>query len=146
MYTGLKHLHSLNRYILLALMLIVIFSSLKKWLGKKEYTPLDNKLNLFAFISAHTQLLIGLILYFISDWVNFSAPFVSKSYRFFTIEHLVAMLIAIMLITFGRTKVKKLTDSVTKHKRTFIYYIIALVIILASIPWPFRNLGVDKWI
>lgn len=145
MQTGLQHLHSLNRYILLILMLFVIVTSLQKWLGKKEYTNLDNKLNLFAFISAHTQLLIGLILYFMSDWVNFSAPFVSREYRFFTIEHLVAMLIAITLITLGRTKVKKLTDSVKKHKRTFIYYIIALIIILASIPWPFRHVGIDKW-
>lgn len=147
MYKGLQHLHSLNRYILLALLLIVLVSSLQKWLGKKDYTKLDNRLNLFTFISSHIQLLIGLLLYFLNEGglVNFSAPFASKIYRFFTIEHLAAMIIAIALITVGRINVKKTTDSIKKHKRTFIYYLVALIIILASIPWPFRNVGIDKW-
>jgi hypothetical protein len=58
--------------------------------------------------------------------------------RFFTMEHLVGMLIAITLITIGRIKGKKITDSVKRHKLTFWYFLIALVIMFASIPWPFR--------
>ncbi len=146
MYTGLQHLHSLNRYIILVLLLVVIYTSFTKWKGKKIYTGLDNKLNLFTFISAHIQLTIGLVLYFWnkSGLVNFDNISV-KIYRFFTLEHLVGMLIAIALITICRIKIKKISDHTKKHKQTFIYYLVALVIIFASIPWPFRNVGIDSW-
>ena len=139
MLTGFKHLHSANRYVLLALLLILIITSLKKWKGNKEYTKQDDKLNLLTFIFTHVQLLLGLVLYFKSDWVQFNENTMSNALlRFFTMEHLVGMLIAITLITIGRIKGKKITDSVKRHKLTFWYFLIALVIMGASIPWPFR--------
>lgn len=142
MLTGFKHLHSANRYILLALLLIVIVTSFMKWQGKKEYTKQDDKFNLLAFIFTHVQLLIGLVLYFTSDWVQFNENTMSNSLlRFFTVEHLVGMLIAIALITVGRIKGKKITDSVLRHKMTFWYFLIGLVIMIASIPWPFREVA-----
>ncbi len=144
MYTGLRHLHSANRYIILILLVLVVFSSLNKWLKKKEYTSADNRLNLFAFISSHIQLLTGLILYPMSDWVDFG-NLGNKYYRFFAVEHLIGMLIAIALITIGRIKMKKLSVPYKKHKVTFVYYFIALILILASIPWPFRNVGINNW-
>ena len=64
--------------------------------------------------------------------------------RFFTIEHTLGMLIAIVLITIGRIKGKKIIDSVKRHKLTFWYFFIALVIMIASIPWPFRGFG-NEW-
>ena len=146
MYKGLNHLHSLNRYIILALLLTVIISSFMKWRNKSEYTKTDNKLNLFTFISAHLQLTIGFILYFWnkSDFVNFDSMF-KDGYRFFTVEHTLGMVIAIALITIGRIKGKKITNSAKRHKTTFIYFLIALIVIIASIPWPFRNVGVTSW-
>ncbi len=139
MLTGFKHLHSANRYILLALLLIVIITSFQKWKGKKEYTKQDDKLNLITFIITHIQLLLGLVLYFTSNWVQFNENTMSSSLlRFFTVEHIFGMLIAITLITLGRIKGKKITDSVRRHKLTFWYFFIALIIMLATIPWPFR--------
>lgn len=139
MLTGFKHLHSANRYVLLALLLIVIIISLKKWKGNEEYTKQDDKLNLLTFIFTHVQLLLGLVLYFTSNWVQFNENTMFNALlRFFTMEHLVGMLIAITLITIGRIKGKKITDSVKRHKLTFWYFLIALVIMGASIPWPFR--------
>jgi hypothetical protein len=146
MLTGFKHLHSLNRYIILALILIVLYKSFTGWKKKQAYTPLDDKLNLFTFIFAHLQLTIGLTLYFTSDWVQFNEDtMANKILRFFTVEHLLGMLIAIALITVIRIKLKKITEETLKHKKTFIYYLIALIIIFASIPWPFRNVGILSW-
>ncbi len=140
MLTGLKHLHSANRYILLALLLIVIISSLMKWKGNKMYSKQDDKLNLLTFIFTHIQLLIGLGLYFMSSWVQFNENTMSNALlRFFTVEHLIGMLIAIALITIGRIKGKKITESARRHKMTFWYFFIALIIMIASIPWPFRS-------
>lgn len=142
MLTGFKHLHSVNRYVLLALLLIVIITSFRKWKGNKEYSKQDDKLNLVTFILTHVQLLLGLFLYFKSDWVQFNENTMSNALlRFFTMEHFVGMLIAIALITIGRIKGKKMIDSVRRHKTTFWYFFIALVIMIASIPWPFRAIA-----
>lgn len=146
MLKGFEHLHSANRYILLALLLIVIITSFQKWKGKKEYTKQDDKLNLLAFIFTHLQLLLGLTLYFTSSRVVLKGLDMSDKYdRFFTIEHTLGMLIAIALITIARIKGKKIVDAVRRHKLTFTYYLIALIIIFASIPWPFRNVGITNW-
>lgn len=146
MLTGFKHLHSVNRYILLALLLTVIIISFNKWKGKKEYTTQDDKLNLLTFIFTHLQLLIGFVLYFTSGMVQFNGDtMANKIIRFFTVEHMIGMLIAITLITIARIKGKKITDAVRRHKLTFTYYLIALIIIIASVPWPFRNLGITSW-
>ena len=140
MLTGFKHLHSLNRYVLLALLLVVIVTSYQKWKGNKEYTKQDDKLNLLTFIFTHIQLLIGLVLYFKSGFVQFGEnTMTNKIIRFFTVEHLVGMLIAIALITIARIKGKKILDAAKRHKLTFTYYLIALILIFASIPWPFRS-------
>ena len=146
MLTGFKHLHSFNRYIILTLLLVVIYKAFTGWKKKKEYTKLDDKLNLFTFISAHLQLTIGIVLYFTSNWVQFNEnTMANRILRFFTIEHIFGMVIAIALITIVRIKLKKVTDSTIKHKKTFIYYLIALLIIIITIPWPFRNVGISSW-
>lgn len=142
MLTGFKHLHSVNRYVLLALLLIVIITSFQKWKGNKEYTKQDDKLNLVTFILTHIQLLLGLVLFFTSTKVAFNEYTMSNSIlRFFTVEHTLGMLIAIALITIARIKGKKIADAAKRHKLTFTYYLIALILIFVSIPWPFRGFG-----
>ena len=58
--------------------------------------------------------------------------------RFFVVEHLLGMLIALVLGTLGHSLVKRATDDAVKYKRQFLFFGLALVIIIASIPWPFR--------
>ncbi len=127
-------LHSLNRFVLLALLLVVLYKSLTGWLNKSAYTNADDKLSLALFISTHTQLLLGIILYFVSPIVIFSgASMKDPIARYWLVEHLTGMLIAIALITMARITAKKLTDSTAKHKRLFIFNLIALVIVIAII-------------
>ena len=68
-----------------------------------------------------------------------------KLHRFWAVEHFAGMLIGIILITIGRGSAKKNITDVAKHKRSFTYYFIAFVIIVASIPWPFRELVGRPW-
>lgn len=145
MLTGFGHIHSVNRYILLALILIVIFTSFSKWKRKQAYSGQDDKLNLVAFILTHVQLLLGFILYFAKGWHKFT-PSTMKvpALRFFSVEHMIGMLIAIALITLARIKGKKITEAAKRHKLTFWYYLIALILMMASIPWPFRGFG-NAW-
>ncbi|HEY0744135.1 MAG TPA: cytochrome B [Chryseosolibacter sp.] len=141
MYTGLLHTHSFLRYIVLILLIVVIIQSLMGWLNKKPYGAMDNRLGLFLFISTHTQLLVGLILYFVSPFVQFSgAAMKDPSTRYWLVEHNTAMLIAIVLITLARTTSKKMTDSTAKHKRMFVFNAIALAIILVTIALSGRGI------
>ncbi len=146
MHSILVVLHSLNRFILLALLLIVLYHSLKGWLTKSPFEKADDKLSLFLFIATHTQLLLGLALYFVSPVVVFSgASMKDPVARYWLVEHLTGMLIAVVLISLGRILSKKVSDSTTKHKRLFIYNIVALVVILAIIAQNHRGFFNVSW-
>ncbi|MBT1699433.1 cytochrome B [Fulvivirgaceae bacterium PWU4] len=134
MYTGLLHSHSVLRYFILILLVVVIIQSLLGLVNKKPYTRMDNRVGLFLFICTHTQLLLGLVLYFVSPFVQFSgAAMKEPSTRYWLVEHNTAMLIAIVLITLARTTSKKMAVDQAKHKRMFIFNTIALAIILVTI-------------
>lgn len=128
--------HSGLRYVVLGLLIAAIVAAYSNWQQAKQG---DSKIYLFALIATHTQLLIGLILYFMSPKVNFDL-ISEKVFRFYSIEHVFMMIIAIVLITLGRVRSKKLSG-VDKHRTVLFFYALALIIILAAIPWPFRNLG-----
>lgn len=137
MYNILIHAHSGLRW----LVLIAIIVALVQTFMRRGTTGsiMETKSVLITFILTHVQLLIGLILYFISPKVIFGANTMSNSMlRFYTVEHLVGMLIAITLITLGYTKAKKAD---LPYNKAFNYYIAAFIIILVSIPWHFRELG-----
>jgi hypothetical protein len=141
MNTGLLHLHSGLRYLILAALLIVIVKSLLGWLNNKPFTSLDNKLSLYLLIFTHLQLVIGLGLYFVSDVVQFNAETMKNSaLRYWAVEHVIMMIIAVVLITAARSTSKKMTIDTAKHKRLFIFNTIALVIILAAIQMSGRGI------
>ena len=134
--------HSGLRWILLILLLAAVGNAYRKWRGNRVFTDGDNKLSLFTLIFAHVQLLLGIYLFFVSGKVMLKGLDMSNAIlRFFTVEHTLGMLAAIALITVGRIQVKKIQDDRLKHRKIFVFYLLALLLILISIPWPFRNLG-----
>ena len=147
MDTGLLHLHNILRWVILLFLLIAIIKSFAGMTGNKPFTNGDKKIGLFLMISAHIMLLIGLYQWLGGRYGLFTGGvpenvsiMKDKFYRFFLVEHPVSMLIAIILITIGRAQSKKNIADVSKHKKTFWYYIIALIFILAAVPWPFREI------
>ena len=134
MYLFFKYFHSGLRYIVLILVLGAIVQSLLGWIGKKPYTEGNRKLNLFALISAHTQLLIGLILYFISPLVQFSkATMKDATTRYWTVEHISMMLIAIALITVGYARSKRVASPEKKHFNVFMFYFLAIIMVVVTL-------------
>lgn len=142
MYSGLVHAHSGLRWIALVLLLAAVAVAIGKWQGRSGYTDGNRKLYLFTLIAVHTQLLLGLALFFISPKVNFSL-LSEKIYRFYTVEHTAGMLIAITLVTIGYSRSKRATDATTKQRLIGVFYGLGLLLILASIPWPFRIVGAN---
>lgn len=137
----LIHAHSGLRWIALILIIFAIVNAFAKK-GTALYEKKDKMLNLFAMISLHTQLLIGLILYFNSSKVNFVSGWMKNPIlRFYGMEHILMMIIALVVVTIGRKKAEKAEAPFTKHQLIAKWYLIGLIIILAAIPWPFRNLG-----
>jgi uncharacterized membrane protein len=140
-------LHSVLRWILLILLVASVFKSLNGFSNKKTLSAGDKKLWLFTMISAHTNLLIGLILLVFGRYgiVNTNLPegtsvMKDSYYRFFQVEHPVMMVIAIVLITIARGQVKKSIPDPAKYKKAFWLFVIALIVIMAAIPWPFYGI------
>lgn len=141
LYTGLLHTHSLLRYIVLLLLVVVVVKSLMGWVNKKSYDPIDNKLGLWLMISTHTQLLFGLFLYFLSPLVQFSSGTMKDALaRYWTVEHIFIMLLAVILITLARITSKKLSDDVAKHRRMFILNTVAFLLIVGAISMSGRGI------
>ncbi len=143
MYQGLLHTHSLLRWFLLIVLVLAIVSAFKGMFGKKSYSARDNKLRKYTVILTHIQLLIGLVLYFVSPLIkgalaDMKTTMASKSMRFFTVEHTVMMITAVVIITMGSAMAKRQTEDVLKHKKIAIWFTIAFIIIFMAIPWPFR--------
>ena len=144
-YTLIKYLHSGLRFVVTILLILAVINALIGWFSNKPYTDGTKKLNLFALISAHIQLLVGLVLYFISPFVQFGANTMKDATtRYWTVEHISMMIIAIILITIGYSKAKRAKEDVGKHRTIAIFFILAIVIIVAAITQSHRPmLGVS---
>ena len=131
MYEILKSAHSGWRYLVFVLLIIAVIQALSGWFGKKAYTEGNRKLNVFTLISAHIQLVLGLVLYFLSPLTK--GPMGDSLYRYWKVEHISMMIIAIILITVGNAKSKKVDAAISKHKTIAIFFGIALVLVVAAI-------------
>lgn len=132
--------HSTLRYFILVFLLILLYRSFQGWQKKGEFTATDNKVSLWLFILTHSQLLLGLILYFVSPLVIFDGASMKNAMaRYWLVEHVTIMLIAIVLITMARVTAKKMTDAVAKHKRLFIFNLIALILFIMAIAMSGRG-------
>lgn len=144
MEQGLLHLHNLLRWVVLLFALLVIIRSMMGMSSNTTFTAGDRKAALFLMISTDLQLLLGLALYYLKGWVtvlsNGGDVMSNKYNRFFAVEHLAGMLIAIILIHIGYSASKKALVDRVKHKKLFWFTLIAVLIIIITIPWPFREL------
>ncbi|NEU10413.1 cytochrome B [Flavihumibacter sp. R14] len=136
MYKILLGLHSGVRYIVIILFVLALIMAITGLFGRKPYSEANRKVNLFAMISAHTQMLIGLILYFFSPKVLLSdmgAAMKDTVLRYWTVEHMVMMIFAVILITVGHSRSKKAADAFNKHRAIALFYGLALLVILLAI-------------
>lgn len=139
MYTGLQHLHSGVAYLALLALILVIIYALVGSLSGREFTEKDRKIALIAFIVSHIQLLVGLILYFVSP-IGFSlltggGAMSDSASRLTALEHPLINIVAIVLITIGYSRAKKLSTSRAKFRSIYMMYAIGLLLIISRIPW-----------
>ena len=142
MYSSVLWLHSLLRWAVLLAGLMAWFHAIGGQTAKRPWSAKDELWASIFTISLDIQLLVGLVLYFgLSDITkmgiqNLGAAMKIADVRFFTVEHVTGMVIAIALAHVGRAKIRKTTDGARRHRLALIFFGLALVIIIASIPWP----------
>lgn len=136
MYEFIQKFHSGWAYLALLLLVVAVVNSFIGLASKQEFTAKDRKIAIFGLIGTHTQLLIGLILYFVSPLgLDSLGQMSDKMLRLTSLEHPLINIIAIVLITIGWSKHKKLTTSESKFKTFSIFYGLGLLLILSRIPW-----------
>lgn len=140
MYATFQFVHSIWAYLLLGVLVITVINSLIGFFRKKEYGARDMRLALFTLITMHIQLLIGFVLFFVSPnglqaIQQNGMGGLSSAARKLAVEHPTLMLIAIVLVTIGYSKHKKQRLSTPKFKKLAIFYTLALIAVLAIIPW-----------
>ena len=138
----IQFIHSKWAYLVLLVLVLATFNALIKFFGDKEFDAKDFRLSLFALITMHIQLLLGIVLFFMKDYFSLIEQvggmgklMGNKALRNLVIEHPLTMLIAIALLTIGYSKHKKKLTSRSKFKMLAIFYTLALVLVLAKIPW-----------
>jgi len=136
MYNFLLALHSILRWAIIILLLVNILRLFSSTVTNKV------ALSKWLLIVAHTTLLIGLYQYFaggsgyaIIQQSGMADVMKDSAKRFWVVEHPVGMLAAIVFITVGHISLKKSGNA----KRSAVFYILALIIILATVPWPMRE-------
>lgn len=136
MYTGLQHAHSFIAYAALIMLIVASINAIIGMTSNREFKEVDRKLSLFALIFTHTQLLIGIVLYFVSPLVqSFSVAMKDSTLRLYALEHPLINIIAVILITVGFSKHKKATTSHAKFKSIAILFSLGTILILSRIPW-----------
>lgn len=142
MYQTVQFLHSYWAYLVVLVVFLATINALIGYFGNKEFSPKDFRISLFALIVSHIQLLIGLVLYFVSPNAlgairnNGMGAVMKDSYlRMMAVEHLTVMLLAVILITVGYSKHKKKLTSKPKFKALALFYTVAFILILSRIPW-----------
>ena len=130
--------HSIFRYFILLFAVIVVIQSLIGMLSKKKFMKTNRMMALFLMICCDIQLLLGLSLYFSNGWASkltSGEAFTYVGNRFWTVEHSVGMIVAIILVHMGYTYTKRNMDDDRKFKRLFWCVFAAMCIFFAMIPW-----------
>jgi hypothetical protein len=142
MYGIVLIIHSLLRWGVLIAGLLAAARGMSGWRTRRPWTLADERSGFWFILALDLQFLLGLVLYL---WLSpltqaafqdVGAAMKDNVLRFWVVEHLFGMLVAIALAHIGRARVHKTSDDTRRHRLVAIFFTLALVATLASIPWP----------
>lgn len=144
MYLTILTLHSLFRWAVLLGILTGIFRAYRGWFGQRAFTPLDNTVRHTTATLAHVQLILGYILYLVSPLIasfHLRDAEHAPTTLFFGVQHVALMTIAITVLTIGSALTKRQATDQVRFSTMALWFTLALLLILAAIPWPFSPLA-----
>lgn len=146
MYDLLLVLHSVVRWLVVLAGLAVVVQGLRGWLGGREWSTLDDRFGLIFTSVMDVQLLVGVLLYVVSPLIrtvfqDFGAAMGTSGLRFFAMEHVLLMVIAVVIAHVARARVRRASDAEAKHKQAALLFGLSIVVVLLAVPWPFLAVG-----
>ena len=141
MYPFILAIHNIIRWVALIAGILAAVMALIGWFGKKDWTKRDRLLGVIYTSSMDVQLLLGLLLYFVFSPItrgafnDFGAAMGIPDQRFFAVEHVFTMVVALVFAHLGSMLPKRVDEAVAKHRRAAIWFTLSVLIILAGIPW-----------
>jgi hypothetical protein len=151
LYTIFLITHSIVRWLVVIAALAAVVKAFYGWITKMSWTKIDDQLGIWFTSILDLQLLVGLVLYvFLSPitqtaFSNFGAAMKDTVLRFFAVEHISIMILAVVLAHVGRALSRKAVEPLQKYRWAAIGFGLAVLAILFAIPWPFAQVA-RPWI
>lgn len=152
LYILFLSLHNVTRWLVVILAVWAIARALRGWLTKREWTRLDDRAGVMLTGILDLQLLLGLILYFLFSpatplvFANFSGAMASPAVRFFGVEHVLWMVLAVVIAHVGRVLARKAASGPARQRAAALSFSLAFLVMLAAIPWPFLGSYARPWL
>jgi hypothetical protein len=141
LYNIVLALHNIVRWVVLITAILALVRAYMGWLQNREWSARDRQTGVFFTSALDTQLLLGLILFFISPWTralltgNFTGMMSDPTMRFFSIEHVPFMILAVVLAHIGSARARRATDAASKFRQSAIFFSLSVLVIILIIPW-----------
>jgi hypothetical protein len=140
-YLILRDLHNLNRWLIVGTAIWTLIVAYRGWLSGAVWTAHSQRPGLFFTSALNVQLLLGLLIYALGPFgrlafTSFSSMLDNGVLRFFTLEHPVQMVIAVLVAQAGYSLAKRAGPDRAKFRRAALYYSVAVFLIALAIPWP----------
>ena len=146
MHRALLTAHSLNRWLVVVLLLVALGTGIAGWVRGRRWNGADDRTSRLLIAVLDLQLLLGIALYAVSPLVraglsDLSATMDNRVLQFFTVEHAPTMIIAVLVVHLGRVRARRAADDRRRHRVTTLSVALATLLILGGIPWPFLEHG-----
>lgn len=147
MHTVLLGLHSLIRWAVLVFGVLAAARGISGWARRAPWTATDERLGFWAVMSMDLQALLGILLYIrfltVTDSSFHNWGFVMRDpmFRFFTVEHVVIMIMALALLHVARVRIRRTAEPVAKHRTAAILISLSMILVIVGIPWPWLSYG-----
>ncbi|MEO8066753.1 MAG: hypothetical protein ABI599_03560 [Flavobacteriales bacterium] len=136
--------HSLLRWLVVISVGLAGFIALRGWLMNRPIIVWERMVAIVAVVMCHVQVVVGIILYSIRYKRYVPPAFTPREVVFWRYEHIAMMLLAVILVTVGRVMSKRAKTEPAKWKFIAIFYLIALLLMCLSIPWPHTEMGTNR--
>lgn len=143
-YLALRDLHNTTRWLILLTGAAALLVNYRGWITGADWRDEHHRTGRWFILCLHVQLCLGLALYLWSPlvstaWQDLALAMSDRMQRFFSTEHPIQMLSAILIATIGHARVRRALTSRARFRRAAISYSVSLLLILTAIPWPFSS-------
>lgn len=142
MYLLILALHSLLRWVVVAAGVVAVSRAIGALRTGRDWAPADEKAGRWFVGALDAQMLLGLALYLwlspmtATAFQDFGAAMGNAVVRFWAVENILGMVVALALAHVGRARIRRAADAARRHRTAAVFFGIALIVVLATIPWP----------